>query len=95
MWPKQHLILTILQAKEQLLVLQQLLYGVQADTDGVHIQQGLQDVGAQPSTTTRGFSVVKHSKQGMFAPMYSTCTKQRQRPHPYVCLRNAFNSIQL
>lgn len=54
------LFLTILQAKEELLILQQLLYGVQAYVDGVHINQRLQDIGAQPSSTTRCFSVVKY-----------------------------------
>ena len=53
--------LTICQAKEELLVLQQLLYGVQAYVDGVHIHQRLQNIGAQSSSTTRCFSVVKHT----------------------------------
>lgn len=51
--------LTIFQAEEELLVLQQLLYGVQANVDGVHINQRLQDIGAQPSGTTGCFSVVE------------------------------------
>lgn len=54
------LFLTILQAKKEPLILQQLLYGVQAYVDGVHIHQWLQNIGAQPSSTTRRFSVVKY-----------------------------------
>lgn len=52
--------LTVLQAEEELLVLQQLLDGVQACVDGVHIDQRLQDIGAQPPGATRCFSVVKY-----------------------------------
>lgn len=54
------LFLTILQAKEELLILQQLLYGVQAYVDGVHIKQRLQNIGAQPSSPTSCFGVVKY-----------------------------------
>lgn len=52
------LFLTILQAEEELLVLQQLLYGVQAYVDGIHVNQRLQNIGAQPSRTAGCFSVV-------------------------------------
>lgn len=55
------LFLTILQAKKELLILQQLSYGVQAYVDGVHINQRLQNIGSQPSSTTRRFGVIKYS----------------------------------
>lgn len=55
------LFLTILQAKKQLLILQQLFYGVQAYADSVHINKRLQNIGAQSSSTTGCFSVVKYT----------------------------------
>lgn len=37
---------TILQSKEELLILQHFLYRVQANVDGIHIYQRLQNIGA-------------------------------------------------
>lgn len=53
------LFLTILQAKEEVLILQELLNSIQADVDGVHINQRLQNVGTQSSSSTGCLSVVK------------------------------------
>lgn len=50
--------LTVLQSKEELLILQELLYGVQANVYGIHVNQRLQNIGAQPSSATRCLSVV-------------------------------------
>ena len=85
---KQRFILTIFQAKEQLLLLQQLLYGVQADADGVHIKQRLQDVGAQPSTTTHGLCIVEHSKKSVFASRYMHQT-ETDIPNTYMFIVSA------
>lgn len=52
------LFFTILQAKEELLIFQELLYGVQADVYGIHINQRLQNIGAQPSSAARCLRVV-------------------------------------
>lgn len=59
---------TVLQPKEEILLLKQLLDRVQAHVDGVHVNQRLQNIGAQPSGTTCCFSVVEYAQQTVLTP---------------------------
>lgn len=52
---------TVLQSKEEILLLKQLLNGIQAHINGVHVNQRLQNIGAQPSGSTCCFGVVEYA----------------------------------